>query len=555
MSSEKYTTSDKDATKFPLVSITNNLSHSIEIYDVFDPGDGNVQVPYVYTNLGTVTPGKTKSIQTIHIVSQLLATSSVVINDINNLYFDRFPIKIMSALQFSFDDPPPIEYSVESIDKTAMIQSLLFHRYTMANPDSALTKNLYAALKKGTVEAVNSYFQSIKNFKHCTLSSWNGINTYLKMNFSGWQGPYYLYKQISNNASFSDEPSLFATLNIVSTATENSATLKMCKQDSNGDPVYGTDPQTTNIVMNGDGTMGVSDILNDIPVSLTPIWMSFFQSKTENGESIPKFVTGPVLSGTVAGQKVVSSQTIMRPRKVTGKKMNSWDKAMNELTKIEKTLGPLLSAIGSIVSIFFFYDLVIKRAMNQAKKSSKSKEDFDERESEINAEKNQDIIKEATSKEAIFKESAKSVSEIYKEANIELQKFELLDRVNEVTIDSENSIREQLENGETPSRRVEKAISDMIESLEKIKAGSLDNATDKLSKISERIEKTLTEYRVAMNEAETELLSKSSKAISESADAVDSLKLAQEEYENKNKELDLDIETSTEFVEPVDFAI
>ena len=112
MSSENYTTVDKDTTEFPLISITNSLPHSIEIYDVFDPGDGNVDVPYTYTKLTTIASGNTESIQTIHLASQLLATCSDVIKEIGNLYFDKFPVKMMSAIQFSFDDPPPLKIAL-----------------------------------------------------------------------------------------------------------------------------------------------------------------------------------------------------------------------------------------------------------------------------------------------------------------------------------------------------------------------------------------------------------------------------------------------------------
>ena len=191
-------------------------------------------------------------------------------------------------------------------------------------------------------------------------------------------------------------------------------------------------------------------------------------------------------------------------------------------------------------------------AIAKAKKLAESIKDFDEKVSETNAQKNEKVIEEAIDNEADFEKLSKINSDAFRQENIDLRKQILLEETQKVEANSEVKIREQLENGETPSRRFEEAITDMIESLknvrEEIKAGSLDNATDKLSKTSERIEKTLTEDRVAMNEAETELLSKSSKATSESADAVDSLKSAQDEYEELNESLEIESEN---IIDPV----
>jgi hypothetical protein len=69
----------------------------------------------------------------------------------------------MSGTQFSFGDPAPapLAYTIADTDWQSMVQSYLFHKFAMANPDSALTKNLNAALKKGDAKSIKGAWQSV----------------------------------------------------------------------------------------------------------------------------------------------------------------------------------------------------------------------------------------------------------------------------------------------------------------------------------------------------------------------------------------------------------
>lgn len=96
------------STNNPTVQITNNSTIPVDIYDVFNPGTTGQTVPYTYTKLGTIPAGSTSTIQTIRAASQLQAMYTGTIDQLSSLYFYQFPVKVMAAVQFSFDNPPPL---------------------------------------------------------------------------------------------------------------------------------------------------------------------------------------------------------------------------------------------------------------------------------------------------------------------------------------------------------------------------------------------------------------------------------------------------------------
>ncbi|SHJ62515.1 hypothetical protein [Aquimarina spongiae] len=524
---------------YPIVKVTNNLPHEIEIYDVFNPSKGGVKETYQYTKLSTIASGATSDVQTIRKGSLLQAMFTGVIEQLDNKYYYQFPIKTMSAIQFTFDNPPPLTYSIETSDKASTIQSFLFHRFIMANPNSALTKNLYSALKKGSVDSVNAFFASTKNFKNCTLSSWNIVQTWLQMFTSGWQGPYYLYEEAPTPLPANYIPVLIATLNIVSSAKENLATLSMCSEDAKGNPVFANPPQHTTVVMNGDGTMGDDNPGQDVSVTLTPVWMNVIQTSMKKGTPVSNYLAGPAVTGTVANKKVVSSQTarqLPESKKINTKKTSSFDASFAKLGQM----------VGLIVGLLFLGEFAMKIGKSAKEKVDKLKEkansdkDFKDGEETIDKTPDQEVTAEATSKESEFNTDAEEVSQSYNQTSEALQENVMTETMEDTSKNIQEELSNQIEEGYTPTQDFEDAVSDMENSFEEIKTdienGNFSEANTKLSDVSENMDKTLKDNESSLEDWEKSSLEESSEAVDNAAKESDALDKAQEEHDQEIKD-------------------
>ena len=515
----------------PQVGVTNNTSDTLVIYDVFNPSKNGQQVPYQYTKLATLAPKETKSVQTIREASQLQAMYTGKIEEMNNAYYYQFPIKVMSAVQFTFDNPPPLKYTIEKGDKAAMIQSFFFHRFAMANPDSALTKNLYAALKKGNVKAVNNFFESTKNFKNCTLGTWNAILSWMQMFSSPWQGPYYIYKQAPNPVPENYIPQLIATLSIKSDAQNNTATLTMCSADSKGNPVFTNPPETTEIIMNGDGTMGDSSPGQDVSVSLTPIWMNVVQTKMVNKTPVSNYYIGPAVTGTVAGNKVVSSQTA---RQLPGKPADP-----KKASSFDAIFGKLGQTVGLIVGLLFLGEFAMKmwkgakEKITELKEKATSKKEFEEESESVENTSDPELVSDIESEEDTFNNDGKEVSGNYNEISDALQKDVMEQTMEDTAKNIQEEISNQLDDGYTPTEEFESAVNDMNESFKEAKQdiedGDFSEANSKLSDASKNINETIEKTGEELADWEKSTLEESSDAVKDAADESDALDKAQEE--------------------------
>lgn len=531
INSETSTNTATSSDSNPMVKITNNLSYNIDIYDVYNPSKDGTTLPYKYTKLDTIAAGASKSIQTIREASMLQAMYTGSMSKINNFYFYQFPIKVMSAIQFSFENPPPLEFTVASIDEDAMTQSFLFHRFAMANPESALTKNLYAALKKGSVDSVNSFFAGTKNFKSCTLSSWNAVMSWLQMFTSGWQGPYYLYEQAPNPSPKDYTPVLVATLNIESSATANSATLSMCSADANGNPIYATPSQTTTIIMNGDGTMGDENPGEDVSTSLTPVWMNVIQTTMKNGAPVSNYLVGPTVTGTIVDKKVVSSQTA---RQMPGKPADK-----NKASSFDASFGKICQGVGLLVGLLMLGEFAgkmgksAKDKLSKLKEDSTSKEDFDNGKKTVDSTPDPEVVSEATAKEATFTQDAKDVGESYGDTSKSLQENVMKETMEDTSAKIQEKIQTEIEDGYTPTEKFENAVTDMEKSFEdaktKIDNGDLTDASKELSDASEKIDATIKESGDSMDEWESSSLEESSTTVKDAADETDALDTAEQD--------------------------
>ncbi|QKX06661.1 hypothetical protein HN014_17650 [Aquimarina sp. TRL1] len=522
-------------TSYPVATITNNSSYEVVIYDVYNPSKGATTVPYEYTKLETIAVGATKEVQTIRDVSMLQAMYTGTIEQINDFYCYQFPIKVMSVMQFSFGDPPPITYSIEKTDEDAMIQSFLFHRFAMANPDSSLTKNLYASLKEGSVDSVNDFFAGTKNFTSCTLSSWNAIQSWLQMFTSGWQGPYFLYEEEPDPAPSDYVPVLIATLDITSTATDNTATLKMCSEDSKGNPVYADPPETTTIIMNGDGTMGDSNPGQDVSVSLTPVWMNVIQTTMKDGVPTSNYIVGPVVTGTIANKKVVSTQVA---RQLPSKKSSG---SAQQESSFDASFGKICQGVGLLVGLLMLGDFAAKigksakNKLTKSKEKAESKEEFEAQEKTINETPDAKVVSEATEQEATFSSDASKVSDSYADTSEALQEDVMMQTMEDTSSSISNEIREQVEDGYTPTEDFESAVQDLETSFSdakaKIESGDFSEASAELSTASKNIDITLQDSSAEMHDWESQSLQESSDAVKDAASASEALDEAQDARE------------------------
>lgn len=524
------------------VEIVNTLSVPLDIYDVFNPAATGQTVPYLYTKLGTIAAGATGKVTTIRQVAQLEAMYTGTIDELQGWYYHQFPIKLMSGTQLAFGTPKPLSYTIADSDRQAMIQSFLFHKFAMANPDSALTKNLNAALKSTDSTAVNTFFAGTANFKNCTLSSWNAVMTWLTMFTSGWQGPYYLYEAAPTNPPASYVPALIGTLNVVSTAAADTATLALCSQDSTGKVQPLTPAQGSTVGMAGDGTMVDQNPGQDVTATLTPVWMNTIQTTMTDGQPTTSYISGPVVTGTVAGNKVVSTQTLMPLASQSGSGSGSGSSSSGASSA---TFGTICQVVGLIVGLVMLYEIAEKRfgskstAEEKAKAEATSESDL---QSKLKAadEAPENGTADVFGKDAatISKDSA-GVADGYAKTSGIQQKQVLTDTVDSQEQEMGDEINTQLENGLTPTQPFEDEVSAAATSFDtarqQITDGNLTEASTTISKAGASMQQTLEQSSEAMQQSEIDTLKSSSEAVTTAADQAEALNKAQEQYEETSK--------------------
>jgi hypothetical protein len=523
-----------------VVTITNNLKIPVDIFDVFNPSTGAQTLPFTYTKLGTLAAGATSSVTTIRDGCQLEAMITGPISELGNLYYYQFPVKFMSGTKRPAGNPPIPPYSIEETDRLANVQSFLFHKFSMANPTSALTKNLNAALKSAdVVNAVNTFFTGTQNFKNCTLASWNAVMTWLQQFVSGWQGPYYLYQKAPNPMPSGYVPVLVGTLNILSDANNNSATLRLCSADASGNPVYATPPETTDVVVAGDGTLTDGNPGADVTLSLTPVWMNVVQTTMQKDVPVASYLIGSALSGTIAGYEVVSSQTA---RQIPGKPADP-----NKASSFDSVFGKICQSVGLIVGLVMLYDIASKKITEaqakkeQAREEAKDDADLNSREQEIDNEASSDISGEFNSSSATsVLDTAPQIQDSYAETAQAMQRDVMTQAMDDQAQDVDNAIDAQMEIGITPTQDFENAYTNLESSLSSARSSiSSDNFTE----AGRTLSTASTEMTTAINKQGSEMAEWESSALSESADALEdaatnseALDQAQQDYENEMNE-------------------
>ncbi len=446
------------------VSITNQLTTAIDIYDVFNPSTDAQQAPIQFTKLTTVAPGATAAqVPMIRPVAMVLAAVTGPVAELNGNYYTQFPVKVMSGTQVTFGTPPPLAYTVTPADRLAAIRSFQFHKFMSANPDSALTKSFNKSIKAGFA-GVDAFFQGTVNYKSCTMASWHIVMTWLQNVPSGWQGPYYLYAAPSPVPA-NYIPQLTATLNIKSDSTGDTAVLTICGMDGSGNPVYATPTQQTALMMMGDGTIQEADQGNDdtISVSLTPVWMNVIQTPVDaSGTAVPKYLIGSAMTGTINGTAVVSSQTA---RQLPGEpasgadKESTWDKLFTKGIEI----------VGGLAGLVAIYEFLTKKKdksdpeKEDAKKTAKDEADLKAKTDAIDAQVQTEIndpVNGLPAVEAQATVNTQKVSDGYADTITEMKKDAMTSAIEEKLAKVENTLATDIAEGTPPSNDVETAFTD-----------------------------------------------------------------------------------------------
>ena len=523
------------------VTITNQLSVPLDIYDVFNPASSGQTAPYLYTKLGTIAAGATGTVTTIRQVSQLEAMYTGTISELLGWYYYQFPIKLMSGTQFSFGNPPPLSYTIADADRESMIQSFLFHKFAMANPDSALTKNLNAALKSTDPTAVNTFFAGTQNFKSCTLSSWNAVMTWLTMFTSGWQGPYYLYLTAPDSPPQNYVPVLIGTLNIVSTDSASSATLTLCNQDSSGNLHPLSPAQTSTVVMAGDGTMVDQNPGQDATATLTPVWVNTIQTTMNGNQSQTSYISGPTVTGTVAGKKVVSTQTLMP--------LPSQTQSSNSLASgwsiFSQSFGTLCQVVGLIVGMAMLYQMAKQRtasketAEEKAKSEAKDESDYEEQVKAVDEDPGNGTAEIFTENADKIGTDSKDVAAGYAQASEVQQKEVLTEAIDSESQTLSNEVGTELADGLTPDQGFEDTVTKAMDSFgtaqQEANDGELSDASTTLSDAATSMQQTLDQSASQMQQSEDDALRNSVDAASSAADQADALNEGEQQYEENTE--------------------
>jgi hypothetical protein len=529
------------------VTITNQLSSPLDIYDVFNPAPSGQTAPYLYTKLGTIAAGATGTVTTIRQVAQLEAMYTGTIPELQGWYYYQFPIKLMSGTQFSFGNPPPLSYTITSSDRDSMIQSFLFHKYAMANPDSALTKNLNTALKNSDPTAVNTFLAGTQNFKSCTLSSWNAVMTWLTMFTSGWQGPYYLYVAAPENPPQNYVPVLIGTLSIVSSVSASSAALTLCNQDSSGNLQPLNPPGTATVAMAGDGTMVDQNPGQDVSLMLTPVWMNTIQTTMNGNQPQTSYISGPVVTGTVAGKKVVSTQTLMPLPSQT----QSGGGSQPSIGAIaQQSFNSLCQVVGLIAGLAMLYQMAKQRnsaketAEEKAKSEAKDESEYEEQVKSADDDASNETAEILNDNADKIGTDSRDVADGYAKVSEAQQKDVLTETIDSESQTLSDEINTQLEDGLTPTQDFENAVTDTMDAFgtaqQQIDDGNLSDASSTISDAATSLQQTVDQSASQMQQSEVEALTNSADAVSNASDQADALSEAQEKYEEnmQNEEND-----------------
>ncbi len=537
----------------PMATIVNNSSIDVDVYDVYN-GTGDANAALTYTKLGSVKKGETKKLQTIHFASQLQAMYTGTSAALNGNYYYQFPVAVIPIVPLG--SQKRTSYTITGDDKTGMEQSFLFQKYVVANADSQVAKDFFAALSGSDPEtAVDKFFAGTKNFKTCTLAAWTAVVTWSGQFTSAWQGPYYLYSVPPKDST--TPPKLTATVNISSTAKDDSAVLSM--SDSS---------QSTALSMNGRGLQESNVGAGGISVSLKPAWMNVVQTDGQDGSTNTRYLIGSAVTGVVNGITVLGTgEKRVIPSSTGGGGQSDADKQRKEqqdqqnFDRMFSKITTLAGLAVSVLTAYFFYKQLnqghtqkTNEATEQAAKKPGNKSpdkavDDAVKSQDADYEKSLDKAREEIkpAEEAAAKDMAPALDAVAEQA-----KINVLDDVVDAQVDKLSEVLETKPPTDSLESTAEK-LSDIQSEIQDIQDGkpgakTIDDVTSSLKDVSTTIE---TEAQAKdWQDYEKDALESTKEAVDESVDVKESIDTADAEHAKEAETSPDDPDFDPEFAEP-----
>jgi hypothetical protein len=280
------------------IQVTNNTSALIELFDAYQSSTSDAgptaTTPVTYTSLGTVKPGVTGTIKTLHASNHIVAMQSGPLSDPTGGTQADFPVKIIAVLSITKNRT----FTVEKADKDAMELTFRFIRYVSANPGSAIATQFLAALNDDDqTTAVNAFFAASTSFSSCTMVTWAAVTAWQSDFLSAWQGTYYLYDATPNLQVMRLVAGASVTLN------GDDVEGQLWLADANGN--WTSSSQHVALSIAG-GTVTESVPTEGMSVTLQPVWMNALQTSGTDNSTVTS-VIAPVMAGTVNGTKVLGN--------------------------------------------------------------------------------------------------------------------------------------------------------------------------------------------------------------------------------------------------------
>jgi len=297
--------------EYPEIQVTNNLENSVTVYDAFDKQNNGL---VAYTKLGTIPSGKTQKVQTLRLLSALVVSTNV---EVNEKTYQNFPVKKIVVMPLLIDSDKNKKHVVTTDDFNIMKRMLTFIQLTQSNPTAVLAKGFNSAVKSGSskggslINSVNDFFKSHQETKGCTLEAWVMITNWMNNYVSPWQGYYYLYNVPSteslSTSGDSAEIKLIATMKVNGTGgNQNCANLTMTETKKSYTLSFV--PAKTTTDTNKKYQPGMLSCTN---VDLTPAW-AVKNDKTK---------IGTCASGTINNIKVYgTNEKLSLPKHVNDNK-------------------------------------------------------------------------------------------------------------------------------------------------------------------------------------------------------------------------------------------
>jgi hypothetical protein len=262
--------------------------------------------------------------------------------------------------------------------------------------------------------------------------------------------------------------------------------------------------------------------------------MNVIQTTMKNGTPVSQYLAGPVATGTVANQTVVSSPVARQiPNQPADK---------NKQSSFDATFNKICQGIGFLVGLLMLGEFAQKlytwgqTKVEALKNTSTSQDDFNKAMQELESTPDPDVVSDATSSATDFDTYSSEVGTTYSDMSDALMRDAMTNSLEDIFSKIEQEEADLMNSGYTPSEDFENAFQDMQQSFqdaqEKIGNDDFSGASEELSQSSGRILEVLQQSGYNMSQWESQSVKESADALEAASTESDALDSAQEEYDS-----------------------